>query len=213
MAAGLNHLIRWVKEGTPIPSAPPIEVQSFGPPTVLARDSFGIALGGIRLSQVEVPIAVSVGTNSGPGTCSRWGYTIPFMMLHSAASIAIMASMYPQFPRLRQRTNRRDISFNRTRNKRSWMRLSLLLAKRNSDLSKTPVKVRRAGLLLALPFFMYISIDTFQLYRPSRHGDRPQDECPRHVYWRAPRAFFTRRLLRDSGGQGHGAAGGCPAGR
>lgn len=87
MAAGLNHLIRWVKDGTPIPSAPPIEIQSFGPPTVLSRDSDGIALGGLRLSQVEVPIAVSVGTNSGPGTCSRWGYTIPF-------SATVLNSLY-----------------------------------------------------------------------------------------------------------------------
>ena len=87
MGAGLDHLVRWVKDGTPIPSAPPIEVQSFGPPTVLARDSFGIALGGIRLSQVEVPIAVSVGTGTGPGTCSRWGYSDPF-------SDATLSSLY-----------------------------------------------------------------------------------------------------------------------
>ena len=78
MAAGLDLLVRWVKDGIPIPSAPPIEVESLGPPTILARDEFGIALGGIRLSQVEVPIAVSSGTNSGPGSCSRWGYTEPF---------------------------------------------------------------------------------------------------------------------------------------
>jgi hypothetical protein len=76
MAAGLDHLVRWVKRGKPMPSAPALEL-TLGPPVVLARDSLGIAIGGIRLSQVEVPIAVSNGTNSGPGACDRWGYTDP----------------------------------------------------------------------------------------------------------------------------------------
>lgn len=88
MAAGLDHLICWVKDGIPIPSAPPIEVESIGFPSVLARDEYGIALGGIRLAQVEVPIAVSSGTNSGPGSCSRWGYTEPF-------SEDLLDSLYP----------------------------------------------------------------------------------------------------------------------
>jgi hypothetical protein len=77
MAAGLDQLVRWVTDGTPLPSAPPLVFAS-GPPGDLARDELGIALGGIRLSQVEVPIAESTGTNSGPGACSRWGYTDPF---------------------------------------------------------------------------------------------------------------------------------------
>jgi hypothetical protein len=68
MAAAVDHLARWVTDGTPMPSAPLLE---FVP-------ELGIALGGIRLSQVEVPIAVSSGTNFGPGACDRWGYTEPF---------------------------------------------------------------------------------------------------------------------------------------
>ena len=77
MAAGLDRLVRWVTDGKPLASAPPLVFAS-GPPGALARDEFGIALGGIRLSQVEVPIAQSSGTNSGPGACSRWGFTEPF---------------------------------------------------------------------------------------------------------------------------------------
>ena len=77
MAAGLEQLARWVVEGTPMRSAPPLEL-TLGPPVVLELDKLGIAKGGIRLSQVEVPIAVSSGTNFGPGACSRWGYTAPF---------------------------------------------------------------------------------------------------------------------------------------
>jgi len=30
------------------------------------------------LSELEVPIAYNVGTNSGPGACVRWGYSVPF---------------------------------------------------------------------------------------------------------------------------------------
>src|SRR5262245_55447136 len=76
MSAGLDHLVRWVRQGTPMPTAPRIEL-TLGPPVVLSKDEIGNALGGIRLSQVAVPIAVSSGTNTGPGTCDRWGFTDP----------------------------------------------------------------------------------------------------------------------------------------
>ncbi|MBC6457039.1 alpha/beta hydrolase domain-containing protein [Actinomadura sp. HBU206391] len=88
MAAGLERLVRWVTHGTPMPSAPPLVFAS-GPPGQLARDRFGMALGGIRLSQVAVPIATSNGTNSGPGTCDRWGFTVPF-------DDAKLAALYPR---------------------------------------------------------------------------------------------------------------------
>ncbi len=88
MAAGLEHLVRWVREGVPMPSAPPLETVSIVPTVVLARDSFGNALGGIRLSQMEVPTAVHNGTNSGPGACPRWGYTLDF-------DAQTLATLYP----------------------------------------------------------------------------------------------------------------------
>jgi hypothetical protein len=77
MAAGLEHLVRRVTEGVAMPSAPPLETVSIQP-TVLARDGFGNALGGIRLPHVSVPIAVHSGSNTGAGACPRWGFTLPF---------------------------------------------------------------------------------------------------------------------------------------
>jgi hypothetical protein len=78
LAAGLEHLVARVRQGTPMPTAPPLETVSIFPTVVLARDGFGNVLGGLRLSQVEVPSAVNSGTNTGPGACNRWGYTLPF---------------------------------------------------------------------------------------------------------------------------------------
>ena len=43
---------------------------------------------GIRLSQMDVPIAVHSGTNSGPGACTRWGYTLEF-------DAQTLATLYP----------------------------------------------------------------------------------------------------------------------
>lgn len=80
MASGLDKLVVWATKGTPLPSAPYLEIASFGPgnAATIAVDSFGLALGGIRLSRVAVPTAANVGTNRGPGACVRWGYYIPF---------------------------------------------------------------------------------------------------------------------------------------
>lgn len=88
MNAAFDHLNRWVKDGTLPPSAPPIEMSSIGPPGVVARDSTGNGLGGIRLSQHAVPTAVNTGQNSGPGFCRLNGSHEPF----DAAKIA---SLYP----------------------------------------------------------------------------------------------------------------------
>jgi hypothetical protein len=74
-------LVRWVTEGVPPPSAPRIEITSIGAPgmsSVVARDSLGLALGGIRLSELAVPTALNVGVNIGPGACVRWGYSLAF---------------------------------------------------------------------------------------------------------------------------------------
>jgi hypothetical protein len=78
MAAAVDHLARWVADGTPMPSAPLLEFIAGASPRALARDEFGNALGGIRLAALEAPTAVHSGTNSGPGACSRWGYSAPF---------------------------------------------------------------------------------------------------------------------------------------
>jgi Alpha/beta hydrolase domain len=73
-------MVGWL-EGRPPPSAPPIEITTFGSPghsSVITRNSLGLALGGIQLSQVAVPTGLNVGINSGPGACVRWGYSLPF---------------------------------------------------------------------------------------------------------------------------------------
>ena len=76
--AATEQLVRWVKDNIPPPSATQIEVASRGPPNIIARDSFGNALGGIRLSQLAVPTATNTGVNSPPPYCSLFGSFQPF---------------------------------------------------------------------------------------------------------------------------------------
>jgi len=78
MASALDKLVEWLDERRPPPSSPRIEISQFGSPSLAARDEFGIAKGGIRLSEVEVPTEYNNGTNTGPGACNRWGYSLPF---------------------------------------------------------------------------------------------------------------------------------------
>ena len=87
MISGLDKLVGWAHGGPPLPSAPPLQFQS-GPPGPLARDAYGIALGGLRLPSIQAPIATSNGINTGGGTCDRWGYTEPF-------SGATLSALYP----------------------------------------------------------------------------------------------------------------------
>jgi hypothetical protein len=86
--AAIDHLVRWVTDGTLPPSAPPIEVASVGPPATIARDTAGNALGGIRLATHAVPTAVNTGVNSGPGFCRLNGSYEPF-------DAATIAKLYP----------------------------------------------------------------------------------------------------------------------
>ncbi|MFV2195564.1 alpha/beta hydrolase domain-containing protein [Nocardiopsis sp. LOL_012] len=57
-----DHLSAWAAGGTAPPAADPIVRNAEGG---AARDEDGHALGGIRLSQVEVPIALNTGVNTG----------------------------------------------------------------------------------------------------------------------------------------------------
>ncbi len=76
--AATEHLVRWVKDDIQPPSAPEIQVTALGPPVVIARDAYGNALGGIRLSQHAVPTGTNTGVNSGPGFCRTFGSYQPF---------------------------------------------------------------------------------------------------------------------------------------
>ncbi len=66
-AAAYAHLERWVRRGTPPPTAPPI---AFNPDGTKARDALGLVRGGIRLSQVDVPTALNTGDNAGSRSAS-----------------------------------------------------------------------------------------------------------------------------------------------
>ncbi|CAM4048876.1 alpha/beta hydrolase domain-containing protein [Kibdelosporangium persicum] len=75
-AAAYDHLRRWVEHGTPPPTARPLEFEADG--ITKKRDTFGLAVGGIRLSQVSVPIALNTGDNSGETFCRLFGTHVPF---------------------------------------------------------------------------------------------------------------------------------------
>ena len=64
--AALHALNRWVREGTPPPRAPVIELAGQHP-AVIARDLAGIAIGGIRTPAVDVP-ACTLSGQGPPGS-------------------------------------------------------------------------------------------------------------------------------------------------
>jgi hypothetical protein len=86
--AAFDHMVRWIKDGTPPPTAPPIEFSSDGPPPVIARDEAGNALGGIRLAQHAVPTAQNTGQNAGTAFCRLYGSHVEFDQ-------ARLATLYP----------------------------------------------------------------------------------------------------------------------
>ena len=88
IASALDLMVRWIEKKTPPPSAPVLTATSTERPIVLARDSQGLALGGIRLADIAVPTGVNNGTNTGQGACARWGY-------YQAFDIATLNKLYP----------------------------------------------------------------------------------------------------------------------
>ena len=88
--AAFDHLVRWIKDGRRPPTSPLMQIASFGPGSSaqIARDSYNMAIGGIRLAEIAVPTAANVGENTGPSACARWGYHLPF-------DLATLDSLYP----------------------------------------------------------------------------------------------------------------------
>jgi hypothetical protein len=76
--AAHDHLVRWAEFGTPPPTAPDIELIDLGPVSVVARDDLGLAVGGIRIADIEVPTALNTGQNGGPAFCLLFGSHVPF---------------------------------------------------------------------------------------------------------------------------------------
>ena len=87
-SAAISALNRWVRRGKAPKSAPRLEVQAN--PLAIQHDANGVALGGIRTPQVDVPIA-AFGGDQGPQSsllCRLFGTTTPFDQ-------AKLASLYP----------------------------------------------------------------------------------------------------------------------
>jgi hypothetical protein len=79
---------RWVRDGTPPPHAPRLQITA-GTPPVIALDSHGNALGGIRTPAVDAPIATLSGLGqTGANFCRIFGTTVPF-------DRATLAALYP----------------------------------------------------------------------------------------------------------------------
>lgn len=75
--SAIRHVRRWVAEGRPAPSFPRIEVDPGRPPHI-RRDGHGNAVGGIRLPELEAPVAEYRGTAVGTGLPPLFGAARPF---------------------------------------------------------------------------------------------------------------------------------------
>jgi hypothetical protein len=81
----VNELVQWNLGGNQpwaAAHAPPMQVTSVSPPSI-ARDSFGNGLGGIRLAEMNVPVA-----HDGGETCALGGTHVPF-------DTATLNALYP----------------------------------------------------------------------------------------------------------------------
>jgi hypothetical protein len=78
MDAAFRQMHRWASGGPPPPSQPRISIR--GSPPAFERDDNGVAVGGIRLPQVEVPVAIHIGAicPEEPPVRGLRGQTIPF---------------------------------------------------------------------------------------------------------------------------------------
>ncbi len=74
-SAALTHFQRWLREGVPPPIQPRLEFA--GTPPRLKRDALGIAVGGVRIPQIEVPTARHTGVDA-DGVLEMFGTTTPF---------------------------------------------------------------------------------------------------------------------------------------
>lgn len=72
--AAIFHMARWINGAAPPPHQQPILIED----GKIARDQFENARGGVRLPDLEVPIATYDGGGYGPGTTGLFGKTTPF---------------------------------------------------------------------------------------------------------------------------------------
>jgi hypothetical protein len=89
--SGVRHLHRWLAQGAPPPKAPRIAMTGDQPPKI-RRDPRGNAQGGIRLPELDVPIA----EHRGAGTNKPGGNRLGFLYGHARDfSPSELAALYP----------------------------------------------------------------------------------------------------------------------
>jgi hypothetical protein len=94
--AGLGELVSWQEGGPEPPAAPEDEYVN---PTTLKRNSLGIALGGLRLPEVEVPVVLDLAENSAHAAPNPYPFSA-FCTLygqHQPFSEATLASLYKNY--------------------------------------------------------------------------------------------------------------------
>ncbi len=73
--AAIRHVHRWINGGAPPPIQPRIEFENADASAAIKRDQYGNAVGGVRLPEMDVPIAQTLGSSKD----SPWlGQTFPF---------------------------------------------------------------------------------------------------------------------------------------
>ena len=88
----IHDIARWAAGGPAPPKAPLVAITPGDTPTI-QRDELGNARGGIRLPQLEAPVATLSGEpGGGPGFCSLFGTTTAF-------DAARLSSLYPSHQR------------------------------------------------------------------------------------------------------------------
>ena len=98
LQAALAHFDRWLRDGTPPPHAPRLEVEPGDPATAFVVDEHGNARGGIRTPHVDVPIATLSGLGNGGAPISfLCGTTIPFSAEKLASLYASKADYCAKF--------------------------------------------------------------------------------------------------------------------
>ncbi|HWW66113.1 MAG TPA: alpha/beta hydrolase domain-containing protein [Sphingomonadaceae bacterium] len=84
-----RNLDRWSRDGIAPPHGKPLDVRDPGEKDAsVAVDRFGNALGGVRMPQMDVPLARYYHRMTGPGICELWGYRRPF-------TADVVAKLYP----------------------------------------------------------------------------------------------------------------------
>ena len=76
--SALNHLDRWVRNGTAPPKAERIQVKDIDTPRVaVVMDQYGNAAGGVRTFWVDYPTGMFTQNSVGPGFCPELGHSVP----------------------------------------------------------------------------------------------------------------------------------------